>query len=74
MTNSRHIKMLILGSGPAGYTAAVYGGPPVPFEIDGKLLRAYVVAFVPDFVVSSEQRVSTQCLQVPGASNRGYRF
>lgn len=25
MTNSRHIKMLILGSGPAGYTAAVYG-------------------------------------------------
>ena len=25
MSNPRHIKMLILGSGPAGYTAAVYG-------------------------------------------------
>ena len=25
MRNPRHIKMLILGSGPAGYTAAVYG-------------------------------------------------
>ncbi|MEC7546191.1 MAG: thioredoxin-disulfide reductase [Pseudomonadota bacterium] len=25
MSNARHIKMLILGSGPAGYTAAVYG-------------------------------------------------
>ena len=25
MTSPRHIKLLILGSGPAGYTAAVYG-------------------------------------------------
>lgn len=25
MSNPRHIKLLILGSGPAGYTAAVYG-------------------------------------------------
>ena len=25
MSDPRHIKMLILGSGPAGYTAAVYG-------------------------------------------------
>lgn len=25
MTNPRHVKLLILGSGPAGYTAAVYG-------------------------------------------------
>ncbi|NRA25416.1 MAG: FAD-dependent oxidoreductase, partial [Oleispira sp.] len=24
MSNPRHIKLLILGSGPAGYTAAVY--------------------------------------------------
>jgi thioredoxin reductase len=27
MTTEKHCRLLILGSGPAGYTAAVYGCP-----------------------------------------------
>ena len=38
MTETRHVKLLIVGSGPAGYTAAVYGAPApcwIPLLIQG---------------------------------------
>jgi len=47
MSNAQHVKICIIGSGPAGYTAAIYAGranlAPVVFEGGGAVLEPFTV-------------------------------